>query len=171
MFRARTHRSVLAFALVMAGAAGPAAADDSWLQIILGSSRHRDHDRGRVVVGRPRVEHRRPEPERRPVWKPVEEAPCELGFTAYQAGDTVIVVAKGVNRVSGFATSLSACDARGRTPELILRNTAPQHCGAACRTAFEVTGSFQSCDRIHCLTVKVAGRDHQVAVTQVGRVS
>jgi hypothetical protein len=168
MFRVRTSVSVLASALAVVGAASPVLAQDSWFRIVLGGG-HREHDRRPVVISRPRHDGTICRPE--PVCKPIEEFPCDLSFTAYQAGDTVILVARGSNRAAGFCTSLSASEGWGRSHEIVLHNVAPVQCGGQYRSTFEVNGSFTSCERLQCLKVRIADQCREVPVTQVGRIS
>lgn len=93
-------------------------------------------------------------------------APCELELSAFQSGNTVILVARGVNRESGYVTRFEACDLNDRTPEVHLINERGHgHC-AQVITRFEVTGSFQACRQISCITVHVGNQCHEVRVVQ-----
>jgi hypothetical protein len=161
MLRTTKRRTIIASALGVLGAASPMFAAEPWFRISWG---HSDARRERVVIREPRRERW---PEVRHEAPRVEEIPCDLRLSAYQTKDTVVVVARGTNRAAGYATALSSCGVRGRAPELVLHNLAPQSCGAQVQTAFEVTGSFTSCERVACLKVIVAGKTYDVGVTQV----
>jgi hypothetical protein len=172
MFRVLNRKSMMVVAAAaVLGATAPMLADGPWFGVRLGGpdrdrwQTRRPQARPPVVVHPPRAPHS-PHSHR-----PVEEAPCELTMTAYQAGDTVILIARGTNRAAGFVTSLLACASHAGTPEVTLSNSAPAHCGAEVHTAFEVSGSFRSHRAIHTLDVHVAGVCHHVHVCQVGRMS
>jgi hypothetical protein len=173
MFRATKHLPALA-TLAVLGAASPLMAADSWFSIWFGN--HDGHESRDRHESRPPVIIR--EPQRRPVVvipppvvvRPLEELPCDLSFTAYQSGETVIFVARGGNRAAGFLTSLSLCDTRGREPEVTLHNTAPAYCPQGGATRFEITGSFCVHGTVSCMTVVAAGQKFVVPVTQAARI-
>jgi len=106
-------------------------------------------------------------PQRRPeVRRHDHAAPCELELSAFQSGDTVIVVANGANRESGYVTRFEACDLHDRTPEVHLRNDRGHgHC-AQVITKFEATGSFTSRRQISCIKVHVGNQCYDVRVVQ-----
>lgn len=163
MWSVRTRLSAVASVLTVLGAAGPLSADNPWFW----SGPARGRGGVKIVIGPPRPAHP-PRPARPPqVCEPVDEAPCQLEVSAYQTRDTVIVVASGANKAGGYVTTFSACDTRGRTPSLTLRNTPPAHCGTQVITPFDVTGSFRSRQRVHHITVSIAGQTRTVRVTQV----
>lgn len=170
MFRT-TNRHALLAALAVLGASSPMLGDEPWFK--RGDWRGDRRDKGVhrveprrvprtpvVVIGRTPVVHE----VRR------DEAPCSVSFTAYQAGETVILIARGSNPHAGYATSLSACTFHGGGAHVTLCNVAPAHCGAAVVTPFEVSGSFRSRECLRTIEVQVAGMCHHVSVIQVGAI-
>lgn len=105
----------------------------------------------------------------RPAAAPVcrEVMPCDLKLSAYQSGNTVIVIASGSNHTGGFRTTLTATDVHDGTPELVLCNLAPSGCATQCITTFESRASFETCHRLRCVKVRVAGQCLDVPVAQV----
>jgi hypothetical protein len=115
----------------------------------------------RVRWGSGRAPQRQPEIRRHD-----HMAPCELELSAFQSGSTVIVVARGANRESGYITRFEACDLNDRTPEVHLHNhRSHDHCAQAI-TRFEATGSFNSRRQITCLKVQVGHQCYDVRVVQ-----
>ncbi len=106
-------------------------------------------------------------PQRRPeVRRHDHTAPCELELSAFQSGNTVIVVARGANRESGYVTRFEACDLNDRTPEVHLVNERGHgHC-AQVITRFEATASFTSRRQITCLKVRIGHDVREVRVVQ-----
>ena len=152
--------------LAFLGLGASAVQADPWFRISFG-----DHGWGRghrepvcrppVVIG----------PEIRIERRPVEVVPCDLRFTAYQTGNTVLIFVSGENRSAGFTTCLAACD-DGWAPTVTLRNTAPlDNCGAQVITRFEVSGSFEARHCLQRISVRVAGQCFEVPVSQVQRLS
>src|SRR5262245_61014160 len=102
----RTRRSLLtAASLALIGAAAPIASAEPWFRISFGDG-----------WGRPRNRHVVRQPPACPppvivtppvVVRRVEVVPCDLRFTAYQTGDTVIVIVNGTNTSGGFETCLT----------------------------------------------------------------
>jgi hypothetical protein len=146
-------------ALALIGISAPLASAEPWYRFDWGHGRR---DRDRVVVVR------QPEvvvvPERR--IQRVEVLPCDLRFSAYQAGDTVIVNATGTNRGGGFSTDFSrlAGDHWGST--LTLCNLSPADRCAEVITPFSVSASFHAKPGLRCLTVRAAGQSFEVPITQ-----
>lgn len=103
--------------------------------------------------------------ERRPVRNDFS-MPCDLELSAFQSGNTVILVAKGANRESGYTTRFEACDLSDRTPEVHLHNHRGHgHC-AQVLTRFEATGSFTSRRQISCIKVRIGNDCREVRVVQ-----
>lgn len=124
----------------------------------------------RIVLGGGTRPIGRPAPVCRPVIR--EVMPCDLSVTAYQSGDTVIVVATGTNRSGGFTTTLAICGARSATPEVLLGNSIrTDRCATQAITPFNVQGSFRTRHRLCTLRVKVAGECLTIPVTQVACLS
>jgi len=179
MFLAKNRSSLIAATLVALAAATPAFAAQPWFSFRLGdrpdrpvrsSGPDRYHRPQPAVCPPPVVVYGHP--QHRPIeYRAVEEAPCDLSFTAYQAGDTIILIARGTNRAAGYCTALTACDTRGSQPVVTLRNTSPNSCTAQVMTPFEVSGSFRAYGCVQTIEVRVAGACHRVCVTQVGRLS
>ena len=147
-------------ALALIGVCAPLASAEPWFRISFG-----DHGRGRpgpVVIHRPEI-HRGPVVR----YERCEVLPCDLRFTAYQAGDTVIIVATGTNRTAGFTTSFGRVDSDHRGATLTLCNLSAQDsCAAEVLTGFSVSGSFHARQALRCVSVRVAGQCFEVPVTQ-----
>lgn len=164
MFRTRTSRlTATALCLVAAGAPLMGAGPDE-----RGRGRGRDDGFSGIFgkidirIGQPR----RPEIRHVEVRHVEEVMPCDLKLSAYQSRDTVIIVATGTNRSTGFQTGFQACDIHDRTPELRLMNTSScEPCGQV-MTGFEVSSSFHTRHQIGCIKVIVAGRAFDVHVVQ-----
>lgn len=161
MFRTRVSRlTAAALCLVALGAPLMGAGIDGW------GKRH-----GRSspqVVSRVEVNIGFPSPFRQPVVvrHGEEVLPGDLRLTAYQSGDTVIVVATGTNRSTGFNTAFVGQDVHDRSPELRLMNTSRGEPCAQVLTAFEVSASFHTRHRVECIRVIVAGRAFDVHAVQ-----
>jgi hypothetical protein len=159
MFRSRFSRlSSVVLAAGMVGLAAPLMGAGP--EVKIGGIRIEPPSFGRLKV-------RFGTPQRRPeIRKHDHAAPCELELSAFQSGNTVIVVAKGANRESGYITRFEACDLNDRTPEVHLINQRGHgHC-AQMITRFEATGSFTSRRQISCLKVHVGNQCHEVRVVQ-----
>jgi hypothetical protein len=95
----------------------------------------------------------------------IEVIPQCLELTAFQAGDTVLLFAKGENRSGGFTTRL---EREGRGDRLKLINTSPRGRFVTQRlTPFQLSGSFQVRGCLTEITVCVAGQNRCVKVCQV----
>ncbi len=108
---------------------------------------------------------RRPEPrheERRPEFI----MPCDLQLSAFQSGSTVIIVAKGTNRESGFNVHFDACNLSDRTPEVILHNDRGHGACSQVITSFEATASFTSRRSLSCIKVRIGNQCQEVRVVQ-----
>ncbi len=175
LFKSPLGRTILSAGLLSVAlpmiAAGPG--DDHRY----GRGRGNDRDRDRngfswqIVVGDPYRRGPRVDDFPRHHREPRDEMPCELDLQAFQAGDQVILIAKGENHGRGYTTCLKACDIDGRTPEVFLVNTPPRdRCDDGGRDRFEVKGSF----RVHCevreIEVKIAGECKRVSVCQIARI-
>ncbi len=148
-------------ALALIGACAPLASAEPWWSFHFGNDHGR---RAPVIVQRPVIVRERPVfvPARR-----IEVLPADLHFSAYQAGDTVIVIAAGANRSSGFTTSFSAADVGAGTPALTLCNSAlDSDCATQCPTPFSTSASFHARHAVRCISVRVAGQCYEVPVTQ-----
>ncbi len=168
MFRTRTSRlTATALCLVAAGAPLMGAGPDERGR--RGGHGGRDGGFSGVFGGvtiRIGEQPRRPEIRRVEIRRVEEVLPCDLRFSAYQSRDTVIIVATGTNRGTGFQTGFQACNIHDRTPELRLMNTSRcEPCGQV-TTAFEVSSSFHTRHQIGCIKVIVAGRAFDVHVVQ-----
>jgi hypothetical protein len=173
----RRRLALLAAPAAVLGLVAPAlagGADPRWdgrsdrqgggIRIVLGG--------GSLAIGRsaPACRPVTPPPIRRPVIR--EVMPCDLSVTAYQSGDTVIVVATGTNRSGGFTTTLAICGARSASPEVLLGNSIrTDQCATQAVTPFNVQASFRTRHRLCTLKVKVAGECLTVPVTQVACLS
>lgn len=109
-----------------------------------------------AVVGRP-IEYR-------PVYADV--TPADLRVTAYQSGETVILVVSGVNHQAGYTTFLSAGDLRGSRPDVVLTNRPGGDFCATAVTPFSITRSFRACERISAVMLHIGGQCFAVPVVQ-----
>lgn len=120
----------------------------------------------KVRIGSPRRpdnRHYEPRPQPR---RDHFAMPCELDLSAFQSGNTVIVVANGANHESGYITHFEACELSGGTPEVHLHNHRnSDHC-AHVLTRFEATGSFTSRRQISCIKVRLGDQCREVRVIQ-----
>ncbi len=160
MFRTRTSRlAAAALCLVAAGAPLMGAGPDERGGRRGGWTSPKVFGNVQVTIGFP-TKHK-------PQVRHAEEVlPCDLRLTAYQSRDTVIIVATGTNRSTGFTTAFQACDIRDRSPELRLMNTSScEPCGQV-MTGFEVSSSFHTRHQISCIKVVVAGHAYDVHVVQ-----
>lgn len=173
MLLGRRHSTLTAASIALIGAAAPMASAEPWFHISFGN--WGSHPRvirqpacpPPVVVARPPVVVvRQPVVVRR-----VEVVPCDLRFTAYQARDTVIVIANGTDTTGGFETCLSSRTGRDFSTTVVLTNTSPAQCATQCVTPFEVSGSFRVRGCVRTVEVRVADRCLQVPVTQVQSLS
>ncbi len=154
-------------------AAGPDAKDKRW----------RGPDRDRGVIGNITISLGRDDDRRRPFPPPpaicppapCEAAPLSLDLDAYQAGDTIVLVAKGQNPTPGFATSLERTRRFGEQI-ITLRNLAPVQGPhghgfvTQCLTGFEVAGSFNTPGCVNQITVFVAGTPYTVQVRRADAI-
>lgn len=152
--------SLVSAAVLIAGvltwpAAGTAEAQTTRIQI-------NDSQFGWSQFGEPR-RWGRPRPE-------VE--PYELNLTAFQAGDQVVIFAKGSHRTGGVSVSLERAPFQGR-PRVTLRHYAPgpDRCGTQAITPFEVIGSLTVRGRVSSVGIVVCGRLIQVPVVCVPQIN
>ena len=146
-------------ALALIGVCAPLASAEPWFRFHFGSGRGRPSP---VVIHRTEA-HRWPAPR----YERCEVLPCDLHFSAYQAGDTVIIVATGTNNTAGFSTSFGHAETDHRGATLTLCNLSAQDdCAARVPTAFSVSGSFHARQTLRCVSVRVAGQCFEVPVTQ-----
>ena len=101
----------------------------------------------------------------------VQVVPCDVRFTAYQTGDTVIVIVNGTNTSGGFETCLTTETHRDFTTSVVLRNLSPAQCATQCVTPFEVSGSFRVRGCVRSVEVRIADRCFQVPVTEIRQIS
>lgn len=166
----KTSTTARRLALIAAPLAVLAAAVPSASAADRDHDRDRDHDyRGRrsrpslvihaqlpgIIIGRPA--------ERVVVAAPVrvDEVPASLQMSAYQSKDRVIVIISGVNRGSGYSTTLSAAG-----DSLVLRNIAPDACREDA-TAFTITGSICSQRELREVCVRIGRQSFEIPVTCV----
>jgi len=103
-----------------------------------------------------------------------EVMPRALELQAFQTGDTVIVLARGENTTTGFATSLEreAGDRRrdGRTG-VVLHNIGPvgRYNAQVC-VPFAVSGSFQTRERLDEIIVCIDGHDRCIPVQRIDQM-
>jgi hypothetical protein len=191
IFTRRFGRTVLGAlalpaALCVAAGAGPAPDKDRHGRDRWGSHdrdrQGRDrHDRGGLNIGvvlgswprREVIVRHPPVVISRPAVRCYEDVvPCQLGFAAYQSGNTIILVATGANRGSGFTTCLTDVDACTGVPVVTMRNTptceVDPHC--ATTTPFTLTASIRS-HCVQCVKVTLAGQTYDVPVVEARPLS
>lgn len=97
-----------------------------------------------------------------------EREPCDLSICAYQAGSALVIIARGSNPTSGYATCLERAPLEGQF-RVTLRNRVPdaRSCPLQVLTPFEVVGSLQVRGCVRSVGVVVAGRPRNVPVLQV----
>ncbi len=148
-------------ALALIGVCAPLASAEPWFRFSFDNGWHRG--RAKVVVREPEV-CRVPE---RPRYVRTEVLPCDLHFSAYQAGETVVVVATGTNRTAGFSTTFGSIGISQWSPVLALCNlSAESDCVPQCPTPFSVSASFHARRDLRCFSIRVAGQVFEVPVTQ-----
>jgi len=96
-----------------------------------------------------------------------EREPCDLSICAYQAGSMLVIIARGSNPTSGYATCLERAAFEGQF-RVTLRNRVPdpRGCPLQAVTPFEVVGSLQVRGYVRSVGVVVAGRLRNVPVVQ-----
>lgn len=103
-----------------------------------------------------------------------ELAPRALELQAFQAGDTVIILARGENTTAGFTTSLERewdrhIDGAAR---VTLRNFGPIYNSPRAQvcTPFSVSGGFETHERLAEIKVIVAGQERCLPVMQISQM-
>lgn len=175
LFKSPLGRTILSVGLLSAALPMIAAGADDECRTGRGRGNDRDHGHGvswQIVFGDPyRRSPRYDDFPRSRHREPRDEMPCELEFQAFQAGDQVILIAKGENHSRGFTTCLRACDLDDRRPEIVLVNTPPRdRCDTDGRECFEVKGSFRAHCEVREIEVKIAGECKRVSVCQIARI-
>lgn len=175
MFASRSKLALSAFALFAAcgvmAAAGPEdmnkrGGDEKWsVRVNIGDSPWHRHERPRPVYG--------PVCVAPPVI--TEASPRTLELQAFQAGETVVVMARGENGTAGFSTGLeSERDWRNDgVARVVLHNVGPVYSTPTAQVCvpFSVSGSFQSCERLSEVRVWVGGQERCVAVAQIDQMA
>lgn len=174
LFKSPLGRTILSVGLLSVALPMMAAGADDECRSS-GRGRWPDRDRNgyswQIVIGDPYRRGPRHDDFPRPHREPRDEMPCELSLQAFQAGDQVILIAKGENHSRGFTTCLKACDLDDRRPEIVLVNTPPRdRCDTDGRECFEVKGSFRSHCEVREIEVKIAGECKRVSVCQIARI-
>jgi hypothetical protein len=176
MFRAilssRTASRLVVLASFAGISAGALAADPKWPHDRRGrndrnDSRHQ-HGGGFVISFEPR--HRSVVIARSDADVCRDEVPVDLNITAYQSQDQIIVLVTGCNRSGGYTTTLSAVNGDCETPELRLKNTAPE-CGTGGSTRFTLNAGVASWRHVKCIKVHIGGTCREVPVTCVQSLS
>ncbi len=103
--------------------------------------------------------------------QPIDVAPCEIQFAAYQSRDTIMIFATGANSTGGFNTSLRALDTRGHTLRLQLCNLAPIGLATQCITPFSLNAAIHAKRGVCTIDVRVGDRLICVPVVQVALIS
>ena len=106
----------------------------------------------------------------------VDAAPHALDVQAYQSGDTVMVLARGENTTSGFATSLERIvDGRfDGVVNLVLRNVGPAYTPRTFRAEvcvpFAVSGGFRTDERVNEVRLIIAGTERCIPVQRIDQM-
>lgn len=106
----------------------------------------------------------------------VEVVPHSLDVQAYQTGDTVMVLVRGENTTSGFATSLERIvDGRfDGVVNLVLRNTGPAFTPRTFRAEvcvpFAVSGGFRTDERVNEVRLLIAGTERCIPVQRIDQM-
>ncbi|MDP1662892.1 MAG: hypothetical protein Q8L55_13335 [Phycisphaerales bacterium] len=174
----RSTLALSAFALLAAGGVmgGAAAGPDD-----MNKRGGRDHDSSfnvRVNIGGGSFYRAHREPPR-PVFcaepAPViaEVAPRTLEIQAYQAGDTVIILARGENTTSGFVTSLEHDNRWGSrydgTARVVLHNYGPIYTSPRAQVCspFAVSGGFETREHLTEINVWIAGQQRCIPIQRI----
>lgn len=165
----RRYAAPLALATLAISTAAMAGAGpkDFNLDIRIGDGYRRGYPRSRVIVPPPVIV--RPAPV--VVYRPVEMAPTALSLEAFQTDGTILVIARGENPYAGFSISLDHVSRHGR-PTVTIHNIAPTFVTIPAQvcTPFMLTGTIDHCPRLAELTVRIAGVERCIPVTQVGDI-
>ncbi|MFT3683836.1 MAG: hypothetical protein QM783_02730 [Phycisphaerales bacterium] len=102
-----------------------------------------------------------------------EVSPRTLDVQAFQAGDTVMILARGENITSGFTTSLERESdwRRDGMTRVTLHNVGPINCAAQVCTPFAISGGFETRERLSELHLNIAGEDRCIQVQQIARIN
>lgn len=106
-----------------------------------------------------------------PAVSPLDVLPKELTVSAYRAGDTIMVVVRGVNPAGAFSTALTAGNLHGESPEVVLRNTPVPGGVAGGETEFHVTIAIHLERAVSAVTVRVADKAYRVQIVDVPSLS
>lgn len=117
----------------------------------------------------------------RVIHEAVEYAPASLDVQAFQAGDTVVIFARGENNMQGLNTSLErTLDRRSGRMEVNLRNymlytshDRDRRGYEKCATLipFAVSGSFESRDCLREIKLNIGGEERCIPVQRIEQMA
>lgn len=123
-----------------------------------------------VVVQRPVVIERPVIVAPAPVM--IDASPRTLDVQAFQAGGTVMILARGENTTAGFTPSLERQPdtRRDGVTRVTLHNIGPSYASAQACVPFAISGGFETPEQLNELRICIAGEERTIAVQRIEQI-